>query len=301
MSTEIQTPEQWYPIVNNIASERGLALLLGTVDTGKSTLAKFLVSEISRRGIKVALVDADIGQAFLGPPTTIGLSFFDSPPDWGNTSAQEIYFVGATSPDQNFSLHLTGTKVMVKKAIAGGAEVMVVDTTGLVLGEFGKILKKRKIGLLSPRFLIALQRSGELEPILAAYQTDPQYRIWRLSPSEHARVRSMEERRVYRSKRFQRYFSGSMVFEVNTAAIELEGKVVSNGISVPFENAFSILGLLCGLKDERDQTLALGVIQHFERENRILQLLTPAADINRVRRLHLSSVRLTPAFEDERL
>jgi polynucleotide 5'-kinase involved in rRNA processing len=32
--------------------------------------------------VKVALVDADIGQSFLGPPTTIGLALFDSPPNW---------------------------------------------------------------------------------------------------------------------------------------------------------------------------------------------------------------------------
>jgi polynucleotide 5'-kinase involved in rRNA processing len=37
---------------------------------------------LCQRGLKIALVDADIGQSFLGPPATIGLSVFKSDPNW---------------------------------------------------------------------------------------------------------------------------------------------------------------------------------------------------------------------------
>jgi len=40
-----------------------MVLLLGATDTGKSTLAQFLISHLCQRGLMVALVDADIGQS----------------------------------------------------------------------------------------------------------------------------------------------------------------------------------------------------------------------------------------------
>jgi polynucleotide 5'-hydroxyl-kinase GRC3/NOL9 len=71
---EIQAPKEWHDVLNVLEKEKGTVILLGTTDTGKSTLAKFLVTHLCKRGVKVAFVDADIGQSFLGPPTAIGLS-----------------------------------------------------------------------------------------------------------------------------------------------------------------------------------------------------------------------------------
>ncbi len=42
---------------------KGTAILLGATDTGKTTLAKFLIFNLCQRGLKVALVDADIWQS----------------------------------------------------------------------------------------------------------------------------------------------------------------------------------------------------------------------------------------------
>ena len=77
---EILAPKEWYAVLNVLEGEKGIAILLGTTDTGKSTLARFLITHLCQMGLKIALVDADIGQSLLGLPTTIGLSLFESPP-----------------------------------------------------------------------------------------------------------------------------------------------------------------------------------------------------------------------------
>ena len=81
---EIIAPKEWYALLDVLEREKGIAIILGATDTGKSTLAKFLITHLCKQGLKVALVDADIGQSFLGPPTTIGLAVFKSDPDLGN-------------------------------------------------------------------------------------------------------------------------------------------------------------------------------------------------------------------------
>jgi len=60
---EIPPPEQWFDILDPLEKEKGIAILLGATDTGKSTLAKFLISHLCQKGLRVALVDADIGQS----------------------------------------------------------------------------------------------------------------------------------------------------------------------------------------------------------------------------------------------
>ena len=71
---EISAPREWFDFLHVLEEERGVAIILGATDTGKSTLAKFLVTNLCKRGLKMALVDADIGQSFLGPPTRPGIN-----------------------------------------------------------------------------------------------------------------------------------------------------------------------------------------------------------------------------------
>jgi polynucleotide 5'-hydroxyl-kinase GRC3/NOL9 len=298
---EIPAPKEWFNVLEVLEKERGIAILLGATDTGKSTLAKFLIFNLCQQGLKVALVDADIGQSVLGPPTTIGLSIFKSDPDWEIVlSPPEIFFVGSTTPEGHFPIHLEGVKRMVDKATSLSPEVILVDTTGFVLGEGGKELKRRKIDLLSPRFILALQKSDEIEPILELYKENSFYKIFRLRLSDQVRARSMEERKIYRTNKFRDYFKHSLVQELAIENVQIEGEVVdSNGDILPTEWALKINGLLIGLKDSHDETLALGVIRNYLEQKKTMRILTPLRDIQRIETIQLSSLKVIPLNEEE--
>ena len=300
---EISAPKEWFDFLHVLEEEKGVAILLGATDTGKSTLAKFLIFNLCKRGLKVALIDADIGQSFLGPPTTIGLSVFKSDPNWEIVlSPPEIFFVGSTTPEGHFPIHLKGVKMMVDKAPSYGAEVIIVDTTGFVLGEAGKELKRRKIDLLSPRFIIALQKSDEIEHILELYKENSLYKIYRLPLSEQVKPRSMEERKIYRTNKFQEYFKHSTIYELVINEVQIEGEVLdANGDTIPLDWALRINGLLIGLKDSNDETLALGVIRNYFEEKKVVRVFTPLRDIQGVKTIQLSSLKVIPLYEDERI
>jgi polynucleotide 5'-hydroxyl-kinase GRC3/NOL9 len=298
---EISAPKEWYTLLDALQQERGVAILLGATDTGKSTLAKFLINQLCQRGLKVALVDADIGQSFLGPPTTIGLSIFKSHPDWELVlTPPELFFVGATTPEGHFPIHLQGVKKMVDKAISSRPELILVDTSGFVLGEAGKELKRRKIDLLSPRFILALQKSDEIEPILELYKENPLYKIYRLPLSEKVRPRSLGERQIYRTNKFRDYFKHSVIQELTLEEVQVEGEVLDpNGDILPLDWALRINGLLIGFKDSNDETLALGAIRNYLAEKKVVRVLTPLIDIQRVKTIQLSSQKVIPLYEEE--
>lgn len=300
---EITAPKEWFDVLNALEKEKAIAILLGATDTGKSTLAKFLTSRLCQRGLMVALVDADIGQSFLGPPTTIGLSIFKSHPDWELIlTPPELFFVGSTTPEGHFPIHLQGVKKMVDKAISLQPDLILIDTTGFVLGEAGKELKRRKIDLICPQFLIALQRSDEIEPILELYKENPLFKIHHLPLSEQVRPRSMEERQTYRTNKFRDYFKHSLVQELAVEEVQIEGEVLDpNGESIPLDWSLGINGLLIGLKDSSDETLALGVIRNYSEEKKVVRVLTSLIDIKRVRTIQLSSQKVIPFYEEERI
>ena len=191
---------------------------------------------------------------------------------------------------------------MVDRAISLQPDLILVDTTGFVLSEAGKELKRRKIDLISPQFLLALQKSDEIEPILELYKENPLYKIYRLPLPEKVRSRSMEERQTYRTNKFRDYFKHSLVQELTIEEIQMEGEVLDpNGESIPLEWSLRINGLLIGLKDRSDETLALGVIRNYLVEKKILRVLTPLTDIQRVKTIQLSSQKVIPLSEEERM
>jgi polynucleotide 5'-hydroxyl-kinase GRC3/NOL9 len=298
---EVLSPKEWLVLADLIEKEKGTILFLGAADTGKTTLAKFLIFNLCKRGLKVALVDADIGQSFLGPPTTIGFAVFKSDPNWEIVlSPPEIFFVGATTPEGYFPIHLKGTKRMADKAHSSGADVIIVDTTGFILGEAGKELKRRKIDLLSSKFLIALQKSTEIEPLLELYRENSLYKIHRLPLSGQVRTRSMEERRDYRMNKFRDYFKHAAIRELSVEQLRIEGEVLDpNGDTLPLDWALRINGLLVGLKDRNDETLALGLIRNYLLEQKVLRVLTSHPNMGEVKTIQLSSLKVISIDEEE--
>ena len=299
---DISAPKVWFALLDVLTEEKGMAVLLGETDTGKTTLANFLIFNLCQRGLRVALVDADIGQSTLGPPATIGLAQFKSDPDWKVVlSPPEIFFVGSTTPEGHFPLHLKGVKRMVNKAISYATDLILVDTTGFVSGEAGKELKKRKIDLISPRFILALQRSGELEPVLELCEENPFYKTYRLPLSEKVRPRSMEERRINRANKFRDYFRDSVIHELAIEEVRIEGEVLDPGGSpIPLDWALRINGILIGLKDGNDETLALALARNYLEVKKVLRVSTPLRDVQRVRAIQLSSLKVIPLYEEER-
>jgi polynucleotide 5'-kinase involved in rRNA processing len=103
----------------------------------------------------------------------------------------------------------------------------------------------------------------------------------------------MEERRIYRTDKFQEYFKHSVIHELAVERFQIEGEVLDpNGETLPLDWALKINGLLIGLKDRNDETLALGLIKNSVPERKIVRISTPLSEMERAKTIQLSSVKV---------
>jgi polynucleotide 5'-kinase involved in rRNA processing len=110
----------------------------------------------------------------------------------------------------------------------------------------------------------------------------------------------MEERRLNRTNKFRDYFKYSVIQELAIERIQIEGEVLDpNGAPLPLDWALKMNSLLIGLKDENDDTLALGLIRNYSQEKKVLRVFSPLQEIQKVKTIQLSSLRLLLLYEDE--
>jgi polynucleotide 5'-hydroxyl-kinase GRC3/NOL9 len=296
-----------------LAKRPGLTMFLGASDTGKTTCLRAAASHFAQRGLlPLAIVDADIGQSTVGPPTTVGLTLVTK----HNLPAllsdmlpcHAMRFVGALSPVAHLLQTIAATKSLVDKALRRGARTVLVDTTGLIGESAGFQLKLYKIALLEPRHVVALQREGELEGLLSVLAGRPGLTVHRLPVSYRVRTRSPAERYRYRTTRFAAYFRGATKVSLETSKISVlsppTGLPKITGESLPpvmSLNSFpsrDLAGYLVGLNDASNETLALGLLDRVTRHGQKSVVLTPLRNFARVRIVQMANIRLAKTGEE---
>lgn len=206
----------------DIAHTARTIFLLGATDTGKTTFLAWLANALYAHGQGVAIVDADVGQSSVGPPTTIGLGVMAQPIRTPQELAPiGLYFVGSISPRSHLLPMIVGTKRLVDRGHALGAAHVLVDTSGFIAGDVGRTLKQHKISLVAPDLIVCLQRASECEGILQAYRRSPTPQIMRLEAAVSCRRRGVEERRLYRESTLRRYFADAQLVAVSWEELNL--------------------------------------------------------------------------------
>jgi polynucleotide 5'-hydroxyl-kinase GRC3/NOL9 len=226
ITPEKPIPESWTR-VSDIAKDARRIIVMGETDVGKSGLTLYLANSLINSGYKVGIVDSDIGQSDIGPPTTIGLSILDHPyPTYWDLPLTEAYFVGDKSPAGHLLPMVVGTGKMVDKALELGADIVVVNTTGYVHGGPARALKRFKIEAIDPDLIVLLERDAELAHFRAMFKHDR--RIYRAEVPTTLRRKTRGERITFRNISLSRYFTNPMRFELDISSIRLINLVTSH-------------------------------------------------------------------------
>lgn len=241
--------EGWSDLLARL--DRGTILVVGETGTGKSALARYLLAQLGRGLGRVALIDCDLADGTVGAPGCLGLA---TTAPWEAPAA--LWFVGATSPAGHLLPVVVGAARLAERARAAGAGAVILDTGDLVGCSQGRTLKLHKALAAKVDQVVAIQRDGELEPLLTLL-ADGGRALHRLRPSPHARPPAAGARRQHRDGRWRAHFAG--------AAVRLFGPrrfVSRDWVPGPGSNGGSPApGTVVGLLDDAGFCLGLGRIE----------------------------------------
>ena len=281
-------------LVDRAAREARTVLFVGGLDAGKSTMARATAAFALRRGRTVAYLDADVAQKTVGPPATVGLKHVHEPDDLTLerlSHADALGFVGSTSP-QGHVLSLVGALARLRdRARADGADLIVVDTSAMVSGIWGQLVKYYKVDALEPDLVVGLQRGEELEPVLGVIQRF--FGVELVTLPVHASVvsTSVEERSQQRERSMAAYFHGEL------QRFRVKPTVFMPSLP-PLFDLRELDRLLVGLSDGEGGFTGLGYLEYVTQDQG-LRLVSPVAEPPKA--LRLGSVRLEDSFRVKRV
>jgi polynucleotide 5'-kinase involved in rRNA processing len=281
-------------VVARAVAQRGVTMLVGGLDTGKSTLARRIAEAGVGAGCTVGLLDADVGQSTIGPPTTVGLrlcrSGADLVPD-ALARADHLAFVGSTSPSGHLLPLVAGARLLLDRARSAEADLVVVDTTGLVSGVYGQILKFHKAAVLQPDLVIGLARGEELEPVLGVLRRFYPAEVLSLDVHPDVVPASVEQRAQMREDSMRRYLAEPL------QRWRVRPTVFMPALPALFDIA-ALDHIVVGLADGKGQCIGVGYLEHVADEG-ALRLIAPVAEAPKA--LILGSVRLKEGFRARRV
>jgi polynucleotide 5'-kinase involved in rRNA processing len=287
--------ERYGAVVQRIVAGGGVVMLIGGLDSGKSTLAKTIAGAGLLEGRTVGYVDSDLGQKTVGPPAAVTMRMLRTGVDMEPVAMSKpdaLHFVGSTSPQGQLLPLVLGAARLLNRAIdEGGADLVVVDTTGLVSGVYGQILKYHKVEMLQPDVVIGLQRGEELEPILGIIQRFFSCDVVALPVHANIQAMSVDERAERREAALREYFGGPL------QRWRIKPTVFMPALPALFEQS-QLDRLLVGLSDGKGEYIGMGYLEYSTEED-VLRLLSPVAEAPKA--LKLGSVRVEEDFRTRRV
>lgn len=286
--------EEHQELAERVGAECATVVVFGGIDSGKSTLSLMMLRAALAAGRTAAYLDADPGQKSVGPPTTVGLRMIGSEADLEPDAlarADGLAFVGATTPEGNLLPLVTGATALLRRARDDGAEFVVVDTSGLVSGVYGQLLKYHKVEMLRPDVVVGLQRGEELDPLLGIIRRFFDTEVVSLGVHPGVAPASAEQRAANREASMRRYLAEPL------QRWRVKPTVFMPALPTMFDLA-ELDHLIVGLSDGGGACLGIGYLEHSG-EDGIVRLISPVADAPKA--LRLGSVRLEDGHRAKRV
>jgi polynucleotide 5'-hydroxyl-kinase GRC3/NOL9 len=263
---------EYEALVDDAVRTKHTVVVVGGLDTGKTSLSRNVLTAAVEAGRPAALLDADMGQKTVGPPATVTLKMVRSAADLEPGSlavADEMSFVGSTSAQGHLLPVVAGVARLHRRARDEGADLVVVDTSGLVSGITGQVLKYHKVELLEPDLVIGLQRGEELLPLLGVIQRFFPTQVVPLGVHPDVVPTTVDRRADNRERAMRAYFSGEL------HRFRVKPTVFMPALP-PLFDVPKLHRMLVGLSNGAGAYTGLGYLEYTEDEG-VLRLISPVA------------------------
>jgi polynucleotide 5'-kinase involved in rRNA processing len=286
----VDQSEPYASLRERLIGERGVVMIMGASNTGKTTMSRLLLRDALDAGRSVAYVDADVAVPTVGAPGCVALRWVRSQNDLDDLSRPDsMRFVGSTQPQGVVLPHVVATATLVEEA-RQGADFIVLDTSSVVSGVVGQTLTYHVTELCNPSLIIAMQRGEELEPGIGMLRRFLGARIAKSEPPPGLKLIGPLDQRARLITSFRN------AFEPNLQRWRVHSSVFAPTLPEAFDLS-RLEGMLVGVLNDKGACLGLGALEH---DDGVIRVATRFGD--QMRGLRLGSMKINlDTFETTRV
>jgi len=218
-----------------------IVIVIGGIDTGKTSFCTFLVNSALKKNLKTGIIDADLGQSDVGPPLTIGFNFvFEPVNDLFEVDAKDAIFVGSTSPSGVLDKLTFGINYLKDRLLVNGADLIVVNTDGWIIGEEAAEYKIKLVESIAPSVIVGMQSENELTAILDAFVSS---KVFIIKSPQLIYPRNREKRKLLRELSYKKYMKGAKMQSLSFRWVKVRNSILGSGR--PLRR--NLLNILCNM------------------------------------------------------
>ncbi len=252
--------DEWERAANSIVDSKGIAVVIGPVDSGKTSFSLLVANIAISRGLKPAIVDADVGQGDLAPPGFIAMKVLEDQLLWlRETRGDVIRLIGSITPTHAFAASrlIAAIRELVDTAMQRNAMPIVVNTDGWVTGYPAIDMKLNIVKTAGATHVVVLDDvlCAKVKRAIGA-SIDvicvPRPRV--------VRERDRADRRFLRRQHYQSFFQKAKRICLELSSIALLNACISSGFPWPAEEVGKIaqeLGVKIYSLIEHDDALVI--------------------------------------------
>lgn len=216
-------PSSWTEAYKELAAlekRPSTALVLGNVDSGKTSFCTYLTNRLVKDGWKVALLDGDLGQSDIGPPCTVAYAVVSKPlTDLFNLEAANAVFVGVTSPSRALEKVVQGILSLKEEILKHSPDYIIVNTDGWVEGADAINYKLQIIEKVVPDIVFCIKQNEVLTPLFTAIKG---FKTFMVESPQTIKQRNREKRRSLRELGYIKYLKGAKVQSIPVSWVKIE-------------------------------------------------------------------------------
>jgi len=262
-------PESWnkpLEAILNLQKKPAVVLLLGKIDSGKSSYCTYLVNKLVEGKCRVAVLDGDLGQSDIGSSGTVGYAIISKPVnELYNLKLQNAFFVGVTSPIMAIAKTIEGLTSLKAEILQRPVDFVIVNTDGWVTGDIAVSYKTQLVEELKPDVIVGVQVEDELRSIIAYLDN---ISVILVEPSSSLNQRSTEKRKSLREMTYAKYLKDAKLQNYPLSQVTIEPRNALPKSQRPEK------GLLVGLYDSGSKFLGIGVLREINSERKALKVQT---------------------------
>jgi len=242
-----------------------VVLVLGKVDSGKSSYCTYLVNKLVDGKCRVAVLDGDLGQSDIGSSGTVGYAVTSKPvTELYDLKLENAFFIGVTSPIMATARAIEGLAALKTEILQKPVDLVVVNTDGWVTGDIAVQYKTALIKELKPDVIVGVQVEDELNELITKLEKT----VLTVELSSALKQRTSEARKGLREMTYARYLKGAKIqcYPMSQLAVEPLDALPRN--QTPEK------GVLVGLNGSGSKFLGIGVLREINPVRRVLKVQT---------------------------